>query len=452
MRGAEPATGALARLPRLRWATAALGLSLAPATGQCLTWDYVPDAAIGARYESNPEYVNEMADKDDAWAAVLDGGLSMRGEGDRVRIELEPRIRYVAYTATEKSDQLDTTDYYIPLTGLWTGQRSQYALGTGFTRLSTRDSEIRVVDPNDPGQPGSSGRIVVVDEHQKRWYVQPSAAFQVSERDRLDLSASYEDVTYSEAQLTQRSDYEYAVLGASWTRTITPRSEVNAGLSVDGFRASQPGSPIENETITYSGNLGYQYALSDQTTVGATIGTSRSDISITGLPFVDHDGNPNTSPVPCLDPVQNTLVLCELETDDQNFVGELFFRQRTTNTITTEVMVSRAIQPNSDGAQVTQDVVRGFIKKELTPRFDVSLGATWVSQQAVGEQEAGALAQRFDRDYRQAELSASWRWTRTLAVGASYRFTSDEQSSGTSLTTENNIVSLQLRYTGLGSH
>jgi len=428
-----------------------LALALVPLTGQCLTWDYVPEGSLGARYETNPRYVSELGTEDDAWAGVLSGSVNIRGEGDRVRIGFRPQVRFAVYTGAEKSDQLDTDDFYLPLVIVSSGQRSRYGLNTGYSDVSTRDSEIRVVDPNDPGQPGSSGRIIVVDETQQRWYVQPSAAFQVSERDRLDINLNYENVTYSEALLTTHSDFEYAVIGASWTRTLTPRSEVNAGFSIDGFRAEQPGSPIENETLTYSGNVGYKYAFWEQTTVGATLGTSRSDITLKGLLVVDHDGNPNTPPVPCLDPVQNTLVLCELKADDENFVGEVFFRQRTTDTITTEFLVSRAIQPNSDGAQVTQDIVRGFVKKAFTPRLDVSLGLTWISQQAVGDQ-GGVRAQRFDRDYQQAELSTSWRWTRTLSVGASYRFTSDDQSGFSSITTDNQIVTLQLIYTGLGSH
>jgi hypothetical protein len=412
----------------------------------------VPEVVLGLRYETNPDYLSNSDLEDDAYAGVLDTRLRITGDGNRGRIDLQPRIQASVYTGAENDSRFDTVNYYLPVSGLWVDRRAQYSVTAGYSDISTRESEIRVVDPNDPGQPGSSGRIVTVDEDQERWYLRPAIDFQVTQRDIFGVTLHLEDVTYTEAEFTNRSNYEYGSLGASWTRAISAKSKVSSGVSVDGFRASPPGSPIENETVTYGFNIGYQYAWSDITTLGATVGASRSDISVTGLPFIDHDENPTTPPLPCFDPIQRIIVPCELKTDDDNFVGEVFLQQKTTDTITTELRISRAIQPNSDGAQVTHDLVRGYISKALSPQLNASIGATYIRQDAVGKQTAGLFTRRLERDFVRAEANLSWRLSRQWSIGAGYYFTSDEQTGGISISTDNHVVNLQLRYKGLGSH
>jgi hypothetical protein len=430
---------------------ALLGLCLAPAAGYALTWDYVPTVILGARYETNPSYVADNDLEDDAYSGVLDLSASLRGEADRARLTFRPRVRFTEYTGAENSDALDQFDWFLPLDGTWGGQRAQYAFAAGYSDISSRESEIRLSDPNEPGQPGSSGRVVIVDEDQERWYVAPSATYLITPRDQLGLTLSLDDVTYDKAELTNRSNYEAGSAGVSWTRSLGIKTRASASVTVDAFRAEQPGSPVENETISYSAEIGYEYAWSDVTTVGLTVGASYSDVSVTGLEVIDDDQNPTTPPVPCFDPQQQALVPCELETDDQNFVGQLFLRQKPAETITTELSVSRSIQPNSDGAQVTQDVARVFVSRDFTPRFGGRIGGTYVRQEAVGS-ENGTLGDRFDREYMQAEVGVTWRLSRSWAIGAAYNFSSDEQKGGIASSTTNNTVNVQLRYQGLGSH
>jgi hypothetical protein len=146
------------------------------------------------------------------------------------------------------------------------------------------------------------------------------------------------------------------------------------------------------------------------------------------------------------------LVPCTLKSTDDNFVGEVFFRQSTGQTITTELSASRSIQPNSDGAQVTQDAARIHVAKSFSPRWNGSIGATYIAQEAVGKDVAGTLADRFDRDYVRVEASISFLLSRTWSIAGRYAYSSDDQTSGQSITTKNSTVGLHLRYSGLGTH
>lgn len=417
-----------------------------------MTWDYLPTAIVGERYETNPFYVDDdQVPEDDAYATTFEGSLDIRGQSGRVSLSAKPRVRFALYAGTDEDSQLNAANYYLPLSGVWTNLRSQYAVSTGYSQISTRESEIRVADPNVPGG-GSSGRVVTVDEDQERFYLGPSANFQLSSTDLLGFDANFENVRYTEADLTNRSNYDALSIGMTWTHSLGQKTKLSLGASIDGFVAEQPGSTVENETVTYSINAGYEYLLTETTSIGATVGTSRSEIELTGLPTIDDDEDPDTPQQACFDPQQQEIVLCTLKTDDENFVGRLFYRQQLNRTITTEVSASRSIQPNSDGAQVTQDVLRGFFSKELSPQLGTSLGATYIRQEAVGKETAGTLSNRFDRDYAYAEASLSWHLARTFWIDAGYYFTLDEQTSGIETSTLNHAVSVQLRYQGLGSH
>ena len=145
------------------------------------------------------------------------------------------------------------------------------------------------------------------------------------------------------------------------------KSRISGSVNLDNFKADQPGGPVENKTISYGADAGYEYSLSDVMSAGLTVGASQSDVSVTGLATIDSDDNPNTPPLPCFNPQQNTLVPCELKSTENNFVGRAFIRKQAAETITTEFSLSRSLQPNSDGAQMTQDTANAYVTKNLTP-------------------------------------------------------------------------------------
>ncbi len=436
-------------IPRLLLSAAACGVALAPARVLAYSWEYTPIVSVGAIYETNPFYFSDSNLIDDGYGGFLDATVAISGETGRSQLSFRPRTRITVYTGADNASDLNSADYYLPLYASWRSQRTQYSLNGGYSRVSTRNSEVRITDPNDSGQTGSSGRIVSVDEDQERGYLYPTVAFQLSQRDLLQLSFSLDDVTYTKAEVTQRSNYIYGDTSFSWTRTLGPKSRVTGSVNVNGFNADRPGSPVENKTISYGADAGYEYMWSDLTTVGLTLGSSRSDIDVTGLATVD-DANGN--PIPCRDPDTGELVLCELKANEKNFVGRAFVQQKTSETITTEFSVSRSLQPNSDGAQVTQDSINAFLDKQFSPTLSGKLGAIYVRQKAVGADVAGSAANRFDRDYTRLNASLSWQLTRTWYLVTLYGYTHDEQKSGATYTTDNHSVSVELRYAALGKH
>lgn len=425
---------------------AAAACSLAGVAAPAASWEYAPFVAVGGLWESNPRSSSESRLEDDAWAAMIDTRLDITGRTRTDTTAFHPRFLAASYDGTARASDLDYVDYYLPMTFRRLGEVTESEVDAGFSRTSTRN--FPSVDPNEPTDPNTSRPKI--DEFMERWWVAPSFSWQPRPRDIVSASLSYDDIEFTEAELTRRTDYEATNVDLTWTRTLAPAHRVSLTLNTSGFRSQLPGSTIENESVTYGGNAGYEYAWSESTTVGGTAGASRSDVTVKGLPFV----NTPFGPLPCLDPVQNVFVLCESKTDDRNFVGQFYMRRRAAETITTEFSVSRSIQPNSDGAQVTVDAARAYVSRRFTPTLEGSLGVNYSSQEAVGADNVeGGFGQRFNRDYWSVLGRLNWRLARTWTLKTEYGFYRDERDEGIAIyDIPRHRVSVWLQYASLPRH
>ncbi|MCC7258690.1 MAG: hypothetical protein IT486_10000 [Gammaproteobacteria bacterium] len=417
------------------------GLAAAPAGA--VSWEYAPYLAVGGLWESNPRSVSVSSWEDDAYAAILDTRLNIAGKTRIDTLTFNPRLVAASYGGATDASDLDYVDYHLPVGISRLGEVTRSQLDAGFSRTSTRS--FPGVDPNQPPDPNTSRPKV--DEFQERWWVSPSLLWQLAPRDILSADLSYDHVEFTKAELTRRTDYEAANIDVAWRHTLTPQHEVSLNLNVSAFESELPGTTIENDSVSYGGYLGYEYAWSESTTLGGTAGSSRSDVTVKGLPFL----NTPIGPLPCFDPEQNRFVLCEVKTEDRNFVGEIYLRQNAAETITTEFRLSRSIQPNSDGAQVTVDSARAYVSKDFSRLVRGSLGVTYSQQEAVGADNIeGNFGRRFKRNYWSTVASLNWRMTRTWTVRTEYGFYRDERDEGiAAYDIPRHRVNLWLQYSGL---
>lgn len=418
---------------------------LVPLAGQCVTWDYVPSLSAGALYESNPRGASDSDLEDDAYAGSASASVEITGETQTSSIYFRPRAQGAAYTGARNASDLNYFDYFLPLGLRWTSQLMEFGVGAEYSKISTRNFPNS--DPNeDPGVNPAQPRT---DEYMERWSLSPSMSWQVAPQDILSFSLGYDDVSFTEAQFTRRSDYQSVYGDATWSHSLAPRHRVSVTATINAFFAEIPGTLTENDSVSYGGYLGYEYLWAEGITVGGTAGSARSDITVKGLPFISTP----FGPLPCLDPVQNVFVPCELKTDDRNFVGQIYLRQQAAETITTQFSLARSIQPNSDGAQVTLDALSGYVRKEFTPLLSGSLGGNYSKQKAVGaDNVGGAIGQRFSREYWNVEASLGWRLTRTWEIRTDYAFYQDEQTEGILYKVPRHRFNVYVQYQGLGSH
>jgi len=445
--GDSPSWAPLARLAR-QLLPAALGVALLPAPAAARTWDYVPSASVGGGYESNANSASQSSQEESSYVATAGAYLDITGETSTSRVGFRPEVRGAVYSGLSAASRDDSyLNYFLPVTVAQSWQTAQASLSAGYSRISTRDSIVIGFDPNNPPRPGidTANRRT---EYQERWYLSPSLRYQLTPRDLISLSLNYDDVTYTEAMFSFRTDYTAGAAELSWDHSLGQRSTVSLSANISTFEATRPQSPVRNDTLTYGLTAGYQYALTPAATVGLTAGSSRSEVDIKGLPWISTPAGL----LPCLDAAHNVFVPCTIRSTGDNFIGEVFYRQRPEKTVTTELRLSRAIQPSSDGSQVTVDQVAAYLTKEVTPLLSVRLAGQYWKQDAVTRQ-ANALSDRFRRDYYSLEASATRRLNRSWSVGGQYTFTNDQRDYDVvASSTPNHRLYFYIQYSGLGSH
>jgi hypothetical protein len=428
---------------------------LLPAVSAALTWDYVPSASAGVGYETNTNSAADYDDprlpdgkEDDGFLFLGSASLDITGEDASRRLTFKPAADYGLYSGQEKDDnQADNYfNYSLPVTARQVWQTSLAEVSAGFSRISTRD-QVDTTNPNEPPRPGidSTSRTT---EYQERWYVSPSLTYQLTPVDSINLAVSYDDVWFTEAEFSGRSDYTASSADATWNRTLTPQSTVSLSLNASGFQATGQTTQIKNDTFTYGATAGYQFAIGPTASVGIVAGASRSNVKVKNLPFVSVGGG---ELLPCLDTTQNIFVPCTLKGTDDNFIGQAFYRQTVERTITTEFVISRSIEPNSDGSQVTLDTARAFISKDFSALTSGQIGASYIRQDAVASQ-GGVLSNRFSRDYIQFNASVTRRLDRSWSLRGEYVFNQDKQSSGAAYTVPDHRINFYVQFSGIGSH
>lgn len=418
---------------------------LSPVTVLAWSWEMVPTVDAGLSYETNPDNVSEQSREDDVFIASLRGKMRVAARTQDSSLQLDPSIRLREDWDNDSSLQLDGTDFSLPLSFTTRGERSRTSVNAGYSLLPSREADYQVTDPNAPLPPGGVGCDVDaqgrcrVDEMQTHWNVAPDFVYDLTPRLQLSLGAQYSEVSYDEARITRRFDYDYSLASMSLMHMLRPRHRVNVATSFSRYDARQPGSLLDNETDTTNFSLGYEYLFSDETTLILNLGSSFNDYRAT---------------VYCFDPgPPPAIVGCTREGNDDSFVGELFLVQKFPDRISTRIGISRQVQPTSDGAQVTADSFTAFAERDLSPRLRVSAGVTYIDQEAIGSDSA-VVRQRLNRSYGRLDLGLRWQLSRHWFARMRYVYDTDDYDirsspgSGDEVDTRNQIVDIGITWVG----
>lgn len=418
---------------------------LSPVTVLAWTWELQPSVDTGVSYETNPDNVSEGSREDDAYIASLRGKLRVMAMTADSKLQIDPSVRLREDWDNDSSLQLDSTDFSLPLSFTTRGRRSETSVSAGFSLIPSREADYQVTDPNLPPPPGGVGCDVdnrgrcQVDEMQTYWHVGPSFSYDLTPRTQLSAQGRYTEVSYDEARITRRFDYDYSLASLSLLHMLHPRHKVNVAASFARYDARQPGSLLENKTDTTSVSVGYEYVFSAETSVNLNLGSSSNDYKAT---------------VYCINPAPPPLLTgCTREGNDDSFVGELFLVQKFPDRISTRIGVSRQVQPSSDGAQVTADNFTAFAERDLSPRLRVSAGISYIDQEAIGS-ESVTVRQRLDRSYARLDLGLRWQLSRHWFARVRYAYNTedydvrDDLVSSSSIDTRNQIVDVGVTWVG----
>lgn len=382
-------------------------------------WEVLPEAQISAENNDNLRLAPDNEPNVDSSSRTrLDARVTLSNFNERGNIYFEPRLRADAYADTIDKE-LDGTDTFLRGRGRYSWERVTLGFRSDYDRQDVRDAELTEAAPEDPDVEDpfdpDTGLVSIIEQDRERLILTPYAEFQVSERSSVLLEARLVEVSYTEAQLTGRANFEDREFAAGIIRRVDARNEVSARLIFEEYEAEF--NQNKTETVGVEGN--FIRPLGRGWTFNLAAGVSRSDYS-----FVNSEDQ-------------------VIDNADTSFTYGLGFRQRTErNTMNFDLL--RQTNPNSTGFLTLRDEIRIYVRRALTERLSGGLALRNYRTETLDD-----VVSNDQRDYTRVELDLEWALTPRLFLTGGVNLTSQEFQSAGREDATSNAVFVGFNYRGL---
>jgi hypothetical protein len=372
----------------LRASVAACGLWLAlggTALGDTLSSE--SSVGISAGYNSNPflEPTNVHAAES---AAVL-ANLPITYTSDAQSLDLIPRLRF----AETHGDNALLSNYQY-LDGSWriNGPLDTFTVGADWHHDST------LYNPFENAALLGHTLDRQEDTASLDW------RRNLTERDDLHLTGSWDKVNYSQSVITGVQNYSYAQVAAAFDRALNERWQWTSTVGVGRYELVGQSYRSDDRFLQTS----LKRALSESWSLTAQVGYSYLSSRAQGTICCQILLGPNGYYL------QATPVTENVSRGSANFALTV---ERKTELLTLDLAVSRAIQPSGLGTLVTQDDVSLKASYPWTERLTV--GATLHAARITDPLQQLNFG---DRRYADFDFNASWAWTEhwTLQLQGTY--------------------------------
>lgn len=390
-----------------------LGISLVASVANAAQWDLFPFGSIGAYYESNLGLNPVSGQELNVSGATGEAGVAIRSTAPKTMFSLRP---YVRSTYFPNERDADYNNVFTDMTYNYTGLRSSAGLVAEFSQETVTSGVLPGTElRGDLGSP-RDGDISVASTRGRRdlLSVYPSAEFALTQRGKLEVGASYVDVSFDRKLPGEELGYTFVSGTLGWAYSLSTLSTLSISTSAQKFDpldapgfAPSVGSTSNILTARWSRALTakrryYIQAGATRTTFERTTASSLAGKSDTG-----YNGGVGAS--------------WDFET------SQLF------------ADIVHSVQPSSTGAISNQTDARVQLVRALTPRWNATLGARAIYSQAIDP-----VAPTDSRQYEIASLGVEWRWTRRLAVVGNAEFIHQQLENQPGANTSR--VSLSLAY------
>lgn len=429
---------------------AAAASAALPALAVAGSYELAPQVEVGGVYETNPRFLQDCQTDPQSGATtptpcgnqyVMGTFLDARVRGswrtpDTV-VSLTPRVRDWNYLGSNKD--LNNNDIYVDGTASQRLQRAQLDLTALYSDTLVRQLVFESATPQDPNGPppsiGGSGRVADDGATEQRWQVSPRASYKVSTRNDIAVGFEYSDVTFDGNANPGFFDFDSKSLDVSLTHSLDQRNAVRVGIYGSTFDASNADrasfiQQFANNTDTFGVNAVYEKSFSETLSGTLQVGTARNSVTV----FTPLQGRFSSS--------------------DTTILGNVGVRRRSEKT-TLNLDVGRTQVPRSDGRQITQDQVRLYVDRVVTPRVNAGAGVLVLDQSGIGDFD------RFDQTYYAVDLNGAYRLDRDWTVQVTYTFQTNEtnfrsildigqDTAAASFDQSNRRLLMSVTYRGLG--
>ena len=191
-------------------------LSLGPVSAVAADWSYEPRVALSAEYDDNHRLTNVSGNEIEVYGPKLDARLVVRGSTPQTTFTLTPQVVFTQYIDGEEDD---LENYYLRMGLDHEAERMNAYLNARYSSVITLGRFFPSGTGEDPvlGQPdpGENVPSVATANREDRFDLAPGVAFEITQRQSLELGANYLDVSYDE-QRPGDQDFENISLFANY--------------------------------------------------------------------------------------------------------------------------------------------------------------------------------------------------------------------------------------------
>jgi hypothetical protein len=420
-------------------------------------WSVTPKASATTVYDDNLRL--DSGPHDSVFGAILELSAEMAVATEVSTVNLAPRVRLERYTEDhtgsgkdEREIDLDNEQFYLDFSGKHRIERTILQLRGNFTRDTTLTSER---EPVDPSQGGTAVTGFIQDRKVRQSFdVNPSVAYEMSEKNTIQVGAGYRDVSYSDAENTGLADFTYKSANLSDTHMLTEYDQLMGSVFVsqqesEGFpeidRQLISLNPLiiaelsqtSTQTDSLGGQLQYTHWFSDTLKGSIGAGVITSDMEIVQN-FLDAARNPIANP----------------RIDEDSDTGFLFnaSAEKKFEQTTVTGSFARSVNPSGFGGQNSQDDLFLSALHQISPRLDGGLNFRYLRTEAQSKAFNNLQNQsgrNLSRDYLSINTRLAYRLTEFWSLSAAYTYSSqDVDTQPEAISADSNGLLFSINYDG----
>jgi hypothetical protein len=374
---------------RLKLRHVAIGVTLALGAGAAAradaVWEFTPHVEAGYLYDDNYR-LSEPGTEIQVNGPLVDAALEMATVTQTGQLTFTPRVRATYFT---DEPDLDSVDYFGAMDWQRNGQRFDTRLRADFAQQDVINSEQPNADVDSGlGEPvfGDAGRVIVKNRR-TRYAVQPQVSWELNQRNRFEIAASYADVSFDRAISATQVGFDTSEITAGVRTRISERTTISTRLR-GGYYDIQ----FRDVTKAYGAEMQW-----DTRTIKDTDRFFRFGAQNVELP----DGENSVAWVAGAG-VSLLLGRNELFTD-----------------------LSRSVGPSSAGVVVARDQLRLRLVRAMTPRLNLIVGVRGTHDDDVDD-----TSSFIPRSYATGDVGVEWRVKEEWSIRVAGDYTWQKYQNG----------------------
>jgi hypothetical protein len=334
--------------PPLRHALAGLAACAACQTVAAAEWSIAPTVSWSSDHDSNRRLAVTGEEADEGAWLTLDA--IMKRTTDSGDITLQPHLQLQRFSG---DSALDSNDGSLVLSTSHHSERTLVSASAQVSRASTLTTELTdtgIIDTNTR-QELRAGTLTV--------------SRGLSERQKLEMDASYADVQFPNGLRFGLVGYRYPSASLTYSLSISPRTT----LSASAFGSQSTAPLVDYQSRDAGVRFGVAYSFSERTQATASAGLSRADVN----------SSQSTGSVYAIRVIRN---------DERNQWN---------------VSYDHSVQPSGAGTFVLRDTGIISAAHSIASTLSLTAAITSVRNAELGSQIA------YDRRYFGGDLGISWK-------------------------------------------